>query len=458
MKRLVFALAVLLTTAAIAAELPPTVGKIGDSTIDESALYLPAGQWGRTLNGRSFQQSALASFNGWQYATHFDADRRLCVDRRTLSDDKWEVIRFEDYRFKGNDTHNAAVLGICPTDGTIHLSFDHHNHPLHYRVSRAGVATDPVGVKWTPELFGPTTDQLEAGKKITRVTYPRFLVAPDQTFQFQCRIGGSGNGDAWLADYSDGKWRDFSACISGAGAYEGDKSRNAYENGYTYDSRGRLHVTWCWRETGDPMTNHDLLYAWSDDRGKTWRNDAGGVIGQRGTKSMNLDSPGLRVWEIPTRRGLMNSTTQATDSRNRIHVITWHLPDNVEPAATWEATRSLSRYFHYWRDDAGAWHRTGMSFIGNRGQMCFDANDDAYLVFVADDKLQIAAADAKDGWSQWRIIRTEPGAFIDQPLIDTNRVRDAGVMSVFVQEAPSSPQATASPLRVIEYRLGSVNQ
>ena len=446
--------------AATAAHAQPRIERIADTVIDPRALYLPDGRWGHTTNGRTFQQEAIASFNGYQYATHFDADRKLCLARRKLDDPArgdWQVIRFDDYTFKGNDTHNAPVLGVCPADGTIHLAFDHHGHPLRYRVSRAGVATDPAAIKWSQQLFGPTVDALEPGKPIARVTYPRFITTPDGNLQFQCRIGGSGNGDAYLADYRDGRWSNFAPFISGAGQLGNSKSRNAYENGYTYGRDGALHVTWCWRESvGGPMSNHDLCYARSDDRGLTWRNDAGDIVATRGGPLLiTAGSPGVVGYAIPQRRGLINSTCQALDGRGRVHVVTRHLPDDVAAPATWEETRKLTRFFHYWRDDAGRWQRSAMPFGGSRGQLCFDRDDNAYTVFVSsDNRLCLAAAAASKRWSDWRILHREELRFTDQPCIDAGRARDAGLLSVYIQQSPQVLTDTASPLHAIDYRLG----
>ena len=136
------------------------LNKVADSVLDPEALCLTSGTWGNCVNGQTFQQDALASFGGSQYAAYYDSARRLCVARRRAGESQWEVIRFGDYHFKGNDSHNVAVLGICPADGTIHLAFDHHGSPLHYRVSRPGVAQRPTEFKWTADLFGPITSEL----------------------------------------------------------------------------------------------------------------------------------------------------------------------------------------------------------------------------------------------------------------------------------------------------------
>lgn len=70
---------------------------------------------------------------GWRYVPYYDANRHVCLARRKLRDSSWQFIRFEDYVLNHDDVHNTISVGICPKDGTIHLSFDHHNHPLYYR-------------------------------------------------------------------------------------------------------------------------------------------------------------------------------------------------------------------------------------------------------------------------------------------------------------------------------------
>ncbi len=432
------------------------IEKVADSVIEPSAFYFPVASWGNCVNGQAFQHDALTSFNGWQYATYYDSAGQLCAARRRDGAKSWEVIRFSDHHFKGNDTHNVAVIGICPADGTVHLSFDHHVSPLHYRVSRAGVALRPKDFPWTADLFGSITNELEPGKPLSRVTYPRFVRTPDGGLQFVCRIGSSGDGDKCLADYdtTSHTWKNFGAFVGGKGVYEKSATRNAYLDGLNYDRNGRLHVTWCWRESGDPMTNHDLDYAWSDDKGMTWFNNDGKKIGERGQQFITVDSPGTRVAEIPMNRGLINSPPQAVDSRNRIHVVTLHMPDALPRQADWESTREKAHYFHYWRDDQGKWRSSEMNFNGGRPQLWFDAADNAYLIFVGDrfnpsPSLSIAAATAKSGWTDWEIIRQEKGPFTGQTQID--RHAKPGVLSIYVQEEPKNKTFTSSALRAIEF-------
>lgn len=86
------------------------------------------------INCYAFQQHAIITFNGWQYAAFYsflqsgDSVEPLYVQlaRRQLPRGSWELIVFGDYPQTTDDGHNTVQLGICPADGTIHLSYDHH--------------------------------------------------------------------------------------------------------------------------------------------------------------------------------------------------------------------------------------------------------------------------------------------------------------------------------------------
>jgi hypothetical protein len=89
------------------------------------------------INCNSFQQDAIVSFNGWQYSSFYSflqsespdpAQEPLYVHvaRRQLPHGAWEVLALDDYPQTTDDGHNTVQMGICPGDGTIHLSYDHH--------------------------------------------------------------------------------------------------------------------------------------------------------------------------------------------------------------------------------------------------------------------------------------------------------------------------------------------
>ena len=118
----------------------------------------------------------------------------------------WEVIRFEDYIYKNDDSHNVTVIGICPDDGTIHLAFDHHGDDLHYRASLPGVVDNPENFEWNASLFGSTHSDLISGQPLSRVTYPRFVSGPNDKLYLRWRNGKSSDGRIWMSEYSHGAW------------------------------------------------------------------------------------------------------------------------------------------------------------------------------------------------------------------------------------------------------------
>jgi hypothetical protein len=455
---------------------------LSDATIDRQALTI-SGSFGAKINGVSFQQDAVTSFKGFQYVVYYDANRHLCLARRKLPAGDWASIRFLDYDFKSNDAHNIASLGICPKDGTIHLSWDHHGNNLHYRSSKPGVATDPEKVIWDASLFTPVTSQLD-GKEVKSVTYPRFLQTPEGTLQFIYRVGGSGGGDRVLTDYDPvaGAWRNTHRIDSGAGNYTDEfgpsSSRCSYPNGYTYGPDGKLHVTWVWRERTQGA-NHDLMYAYSEDRGQTWRNNSGEIVGTAdGLKLISISSTNLIIWKLDRRQSLMNTQAQAVDAKGRIHAAMWHrrldtTNTTSAPAiikSPWSPAESC--YYHYWRDSQGKWHRNEIaSPVGTRPKLFFDRTDNAYLIYSAKPKsdkgssqifntecdLRIAAATSASQWTDWKIIHSVTGPFVNEMLADPYRMRTEGTLSILIQNSPTQPHQATS-LRILDFKITAPTQ
>jgi hypothetical protein len=430
------------------------VVKTSDTVVDSQALTIVGG-FKNCINGKSFQQSVLLTHRGYQYVTWYDGDRWVCAGRRELPVGSWEILRFTDYHFKSNDAHNTISMGICPADGTIHLAFDHHGHPLHYRVSRAGVASAPREAQWDASLFGPVLSELETGKPI-KITYPRFWPTPDGGLQFCYRRGGSGGGDRMLADYDpeQGVWENTRQIDSGKGVWNSSNSRCSYPNGYDYGPFGNLHTTWVWRE-GPQTANHDLVYVYSEDQGKTWKNNSKETLAE----APGVNSPGITAVPISEQLGLLNTHGQAVDSKGRIHVLLRHCTEeslNAAGSAPGEqrwGPPEAQRYHHYWRDQQGAWqHHELPGAPGNRPKIVFDRMDNAFAVYGAEAGLHIAAASAASAWTDWKVIHVEKGSFINEMLPDTMRWKEEGVLSLMVQESPAKPhQPTA--LRVLDYTV-----
>jgi hypothetical protein len=449
-----------------------TVTKIEDSLVDSKALTIQGG-FGRCINGLSFQQDAVVTHKGYQYVGYYDADRQVCLARRKLPAGDWRTLRFEDYDFKSNDAHNTISVGICPKDGTIHLAFDHHGHPLHYRASQKGAAENPEGIAWEARLFGPITSELEKGRPIS-ITYPRFWQTPDGGLQFCYRQGGSGNGDRMLVDYDVemGTWHNTRQIDSRKGLFRDSfgesRSRCSYPNGYNYGPGGKLHVTWVWRESSQGA-NHDLMYAHSEDRGKTWLNNEGQSL----SEPPHVNSPGITVVRISQAHGLMNTHGQVVDSRDRVHVVMWHCTDESLQAAgskpgehRWGPPQAR-RYHHYWRGRSGRWHHRELEWeAGNRPKIFVDKSDNIYMIYgtkrrsakLADGHLHsegdlvIAAATAASKWRDWKVIHLEKGPFVNEMLGDVHRWEQEGVLSVMVQGSPEKTHE-ATQLRILDFSL-----
>ncbi|MFG6686791.1 BNR repeat-containing protein [Mariniflexile sp. HNIBRBA6329] len=442
------------------------------STVDSKALTID-GRFGTAINGRTYQKDALASHNGYQYIAYYNENRCVCISRRKLPEGDWKTIQFLDYDFKSDDSHNIVSLGICPNDGTIHLAFDHHVHPLHYRVSKKGLATNPETMEWSAASFGPILNELEENKPI-KITYPKFWPTPEGNLQINYRVRGSGDGDRMLVDYNaeTGKWEHTRQIDSALGMFEDQlgksETRCSYPNGYDYDANGRLHVTFVWRENSQGA-NHDLMYAYSDDRGFTWKNNDGNVLNE----IINVNSPGLVVQSIPRVWGLMNDHGQVIDSKERVHVVMYHgTKETIEAAgSTLGATRwgpiSAQRYFHYWRNEQGVWNRFQLPMaVGNRPKIFADKNDNLIMIYggttnksirgkssKADgEDLIVAVATAKNKWQDWHIAHAVKGPFMNDMLADIYRWKKERRLSVMLQDEPNEIR-NPSELKVIDLEI-----
>jgi hypothetical protein len=440
-----------------------------DTVVDAQGMNFPAYSYGvPTVLGEAFQQDGVVTSNGWQYTTYYNSARHVCVGRRQLPAGSWQIIELTDYYFASDDSHNDVVLGICPTDGTIHLSYNHHNDNLHYRVSVPGVTTNPAGIAWEAALFPTaTTSQLIPGSTVTLVTYPCFITAPSGNLLFTVRFGSSGGGDQTLYTY-DGTthaWTKNGAFTTRTGSYRGNYTtngtdRNAYVDWTYFDASGRLHMTWCWRETPDGRSNHDLLYAYSDDQGRTWYNGAGTLIAVTGVSQISINTTGILGWSIPEERGLINNSASCIDGQGIIHVMTWQLPDGQSnETAAFGAKDALKRYHHYWRGTDNVWHRTPTTLTGTRAKIVVDDDGRCYLIYGDSTNVQIAMATAASGWTDWAPLTLSSalpagtGANVNT-IIDYARWDLDRVLSVYVQEInPKIALPGATPLHVLDYHV-----
>jgi len=461
--RTILASAVVAASLAVpgTAQAEPAARLVADTVLDASALYFVS--YDGVVNNNSFQQDAILTYKGRQYATWYTASRNAVIARRAVGSTRWEVVTLP-HRLSVNDSHNVISLGISPQDDTIHVTMDTHNTRLYYMRSTAGLAngTQP----WNAAAFGQVQRTL-GGVELGAMTYPQFVVTPEGRLQFSYRTGGSGNGVNELAEYSGGTWRKLGVWSSATGSYTGPNgvvstTRNMYLHGLTYDRSGRLHAAFTWREgnTGvlcnrGGLTNHDTGYVYSDDRGRTWRNGAGAVVGTTGGTRVGVNSPGLIADPLDPNHGLMNQESQAVDSAGTPHVVISYVPGRFTQCVTAYATQraQYGRTFHLVRGADGRWAKREVPVPPahtQRSKIVFDRADNAYLVMP---RGKIVSASKASGWADWKLVFDAASlrAF-GEVNVDTSRVGSEGILSVQYQQVSSG--TTPSAIRVADFLLG----
>jgi BNR repeat-containing family member len=422
-----------------------SIAKDGEVLLTNAGLTIVS--YGGYLNGESFQQDGIVSYQGYQYAAFWNASRHVVMARRALPTGAWSTFEFTDYNLSADDAHNTISIGVCPGDGTLHLSFDHHSNNLHYRKSVAGLVTSPSTATWAASSFLAVTSSLVGSTTVALVTYPRFVTEPGGSkMLFEARLGSSGSGDEYLWEYDAAThaWTSLGMYVYGTG-----DSINAYPHGLSYTRGGaRLHMSWCWRETPDASTNHDLLYIYSDDNGRTWKNNSGATVATTGTSYVTKNSSGIKVWTINQNRGLINQEHMAVDATGRVHVLLSHMPDAQADDATFDSARTKSQFFEYWRDTSGVWTRSalGLPVVASfRGKLAISSSNSVYAVLP---DLRIAATSAASGFSSWVVLNSvDTGRFFSDPLIDTARLVAEDKLTVFY------PQKSSSNIYVLDYTL-----
>ena len=422
-----------------------SISKDGEVMLTNAGLTIVS--YGGYLNGESFQQDGIVSYQGYQYAAFWNTSRHVVLARRALPSGPWSTVEFMDYSLSADDAHNTISLGICPGDGTLHLSFDHHGNNLHYRKSIAALVTNPGTATWAASSFSAVTSSLVGSTTVALVTYPRFVTEPDgNKMLFEARIGTSGSGDEYLWEYdaTTHAWTSMGMFVNGI-----VDSINAYPHGLSYTRGGsRLHMAWCWRDTPDASTNHDLLYIYSDDHGRNWKNNTGTTVATTGSSAVTKNSSGITVWPIGQNRGLINQEHMAVDATGRVHVLQSHMPDAQADDANFTSARSKSQFFHYWRNPSGTWTRTAMGLpvaANFRGKLAISSSNNVYAVLP---DLRIAAASAASSFASWVVLdSTDSGRFFSDPLIDTARLVAEDKLTVFY------PQKSSPNIYVLDYAV-----
>lgn len=256
-----------------------------------------------SVNTAVFRTDPITTWKNQQFVAYYDAESRVVIATRTLDATTWTPTVTS---FTGNtkDAHNVISI-IADGEGYLHLSWDHHGHPLRYVRSVA-----PGSTEFTEKI--PMTGLFE-----NKVTYPQFFKLANGNLIFLYRDGASGRGNLALNLYDTKaqKWTQIHSNF-----ISGEDQRNAYPQSCV-DSKGSIHVSWVWRESGDVSTNHDICYARSDDGGKTWCKSDGTPYSLPITlATAEVAAP------VPQKHELINQTSMCTDSDGHPIIATYFRP------------------------------------------------------------------------------------------------------------------------------------
>lgn len=254
-----------------------------------------------SVNATIFRKNSVVSTKNYQFVAYYDNTATVVLARRKHNSNKWEVNPTQ-YKGNVNDAHNVISI-MADGDGYIHMSWDHHNNPLHYCRS-----IESEGLKLGD--MEPMVGNLE-----NVVSYPEFYRLANGDLLFAYRDGGSGNGNLVLNKY-DLKTRKWARLQSNL--IDGQGKRNAYWQLFT-DASGTIHVSWVWRETPDVKSNHDLCYARSKDGGRSWENSKGEAY----QLPINAETAEV-VCVIPQNSNLINQTSMTADREGNPYIATYY--------------------------------------------------------------------------------------------------------------------------------------
>ena len=404
--------------------------------------YVADGYAKTSVNTAVFRTNSIVSHGENQYISFYDKDGYVTVGKRSRKNNDWEIQRTQ-YKGHVEDAHNVISMMI-DGDGFIHLSFDHHGHPLKYCKS-----TSPETLTFGELEFMLSDDE-------NNVTYPEFYRLANGNLIFVYRSGSSGRGNLVLNlyDLASKKWKRIQNIL-----IDGEDKRNAYWQ-LTVDNEGVIHLSWVWRETWLVETNHDLCYAKSKDGGLTWEK----TTGEKYTLPINKDNAEYACI-IPQNSELINQTGMSTDEHGNPYIATY-----------WRDQNSMVPQYRLVYHDGSTWHSqqvsertTPFSLSGGgtkmipiaRPRLVIDTqkeNIKAWYIYrdiERGSKLSIAySGNIKDG--KWKTIDyTDFSLDAWEPTYDTELWRAEKKLHLYVQnsqqgDGEKSIEIDSQPIYVLE--------
>lgn len=399
------------------------------ATSGSNLIPIQKGWSATSVNAVIFRHNSVVTHGETQYVAFYDPEGNVVLAKRRLGRADWE-IRTTQYKGNVRDAHNTISI-IVDGDGFLHVSWDHHGHPLRYCRSTA-----PGSLELTDKM--PMT-----GKNENKVTYPEFYRMADGNLIFLYRDGGSGNGNLVMNryDYKTKTWTQVHDVL-----IDGEGKRNAYWQMCT-DEDGTIHLSWVWRESGDVSTNHDIGYARSNDGGQTWHK----TTGEQYEMPLTFDNAEY-AWRIPQNRALINTTSMAADSDGRPYIVNYWKPEGSDvpqyhlvyhDGETWQAQQITQRTTPFDLQGGGS-KRIPISrpriIADNRGK-----TDRAYMIYrdvERGDRVTAAICDDLRT-KEWRMTDlTEFSVNKWEPSHDTELWKNSKQLHLYVQAVGQGDRET----------------
>ncbi|MBI1389388.1 MAG: neuraminidase [bacterium] len=392
---------------AAAAELETAISQIG------------LGWAKNSINAVIFRRNSLVTHGEFQYAAYYDEQGRVILARRELGSADW-TTHVTQYKGDVNDAHNTISI-MVDGGGYLHMAWNHHVDPLHYCRSLK------------PESLELGDPMPMTGLHEDHVTYPEFHRLADGGLIFFYRDGASGRGDLMMNRYDlkTGTWTQV-----GDAFINGEGQRNAYWQA-AVDSRGVIHLSWVWRETGDVATNHDLAYARSEDGGVTWLRSNGEPY-----KLPITQETAEYACRIPQSSELINQTSMVADAQGHPYIATyWRPPDSPAPqffmvyhdGTRWNTSQVTHRTESFTLSGGGT-RRIPIS----RPQIVADAARGTACVVFRDEEMgegvnvAICSDLANPAWKIVKLTTRPVGLW--EPTYDTLLWRRDKILSLFIEK------------------------
>nr|WP_319397457.1 BNR repeat-containing protein [uncultured Carboxylicivirga sp.] len=266
----------------------------------QNVVDVAEGWANNSVNAVVFRQNSLVTAADTQFVAFYNADGYLTLGKRYIKSKEFET-HVTQYTGNVKDAHNCISI-MVDGDGYVHVSWDHHGHPLRYAKS-----LKPYGLELGKK-------ESMAGVKEDNVTYPQFYKMPDGNLIFMYRDGMSGRGNLAMQKY-DIKTKKWTLLYDNL--IDGEGERNAYWQACV-DAKGTIHVSWVWRETWDVSSNHDMCYARSTDGGVSWEK----TNGEKYTLPITAATAEYAC-RIPQKSELINQTSMVADAKGQPYIASY---------------------------------------------------------------------------------------------------------------------------------------